>query len=866
MADDFKNSPCYSAAEAAAKAAGADLSERDMAAAYRAAQRERERVRRQGNADNEDERVQSAAERAAERTRIAAAMQRRHAALNILVRDRLDQALEAFKAAGLSPRNALLAVIEGSQQGIKGARASVYAKRLAYEARYVGGMMAEIQRDRPHLVHMLADKKLSDDVFREMGELREGGNPGVTGDEDAKFLAGVFAKYAEMSRTELNRLGASVGKLDGWAGAQVHDDIKMIAAGKDQWIDAVLPMLDVERTFPDAGSVAEVRDILGDVYDTLVTGVPNKATAREKGQRVNPANLAKSLGKTRVLHFKDAEAAIAYRDQFGWGNSIYGVMHHQRRAAQMAAAMESFGPNPEVMFNSIVEAERRKIRDSGTIPDAEKQKQLGKLNADTGALRAALDVMTGSVARPGSVRMASISNDIRALQAYAKLGGALLTAMPTDVSSTASAAMFRGGGFWKGMVQQLDGIFHGRPKGEQAEIAFLLGEGFDGMIGDIVSRGLTNDAPIGKISRLADLYYRWNGLTWWTDVNRAVASRTIAAEMGMRAKTAHADLPANYRHVLSLHGIGEAEWNALSQAKQRAVNGNDYITPDAIRGLPDEAIASLASDRLKTAKTDERRAEILDDARRDLEMAILRFVADETNFAVIETDAASRRIATWNGTRPGTIAGEAVRFIMQFKGFPIAFAQRVIGRTLFGSRGATKYERMIQGLPNLGALIAGMTVAGYMSMVMKDAAKGYWPPRDPTDPRVIVAALQQGGALGIYGDYLFGQANRYGSGMFETLSGPAIGTASDLLNLGPSAIQALNEGKKPRTAGDVVNIAINNAPGINMFYTRAALDVLFLNALRNWISPGYIQRQRRNRYRDYKQTSPLPMTLNEAMR
>lgn len=866
MADnEFVRSSCYAAAANAAKAAGAELSERDLAAAFRAAQDEKARLKAAGITDNVADRMKGIAEQTAERTRIAAALQKKHAALNILARDRLDQTIEAFKKAGLSPRDSILAVMEGSQQGIAGARDSVSARRLGYEARYVGGMMAEIQKDRPYLVNVLSDKRLSDDVFREMGELREGGKPGVTGNEDAKYLADVFAKHVEASRTDLNRLGASIGKLDGWAGAQVHDDMKMMQAGKETWIDGIAPLLDLNRTFPDAASADEVKKILGDMYDTIVTGVPNKATAKEKGQRVNPANLAKSLGKTRVLHFKDAESAISYRDAFGYGNSIYGIMSHQRRAANMAAQMDMFGPNPEVMFNSLVEGERRKLRDDPNLSPQDKVKQIQKLNADAGPLRGAFDVMSGAISRPGNVTAAKVANDIRAVQSMAKLGGAVLTAMPTDVVGAAQAAMFRGSGFFNGMVKQIGGILKGRPKAEQAEISYLFGEGFDSLIGDVLSHGLANDGPVGKMSKLTETFFKWNGLNWWTDVGRSVVGRTVAAEMGMRADTAFKDLPANYSHVLGLHGIGERQWEALRQATRREAGGNAYITPDAIRDLPDAAVEPLVASRLATAKTPERKAEILEQGRRDLELQALRFVADETNYAIVETDAASRRISTL-GTRPGTFAGEAARFVMQFKGFPIAFSQRILGRALFGGRGASKYERIMNNAPHLGALIGGLTVAGYMAMTMKDLVKGNWPPRDPLDPKVLTAALTQGGALGIYGDFLFGQQNRFGSGALETFSGPFIGTMSDIINIPLKARSALEEGKTPQMAGDILNLALNNTPFINLAYVRPALDVLFINSLRNWASPGYVNRQQRNRAKDYGQRQLLPATLSEALR
>jgi hypothetical protein len=275
---------------------------------------------------------------------------RRHAALNILVRDRLDQAVTGFVNAGMSPKKALLAVLEGTQNGVEGGRNSAAALSMAYEKRYIGGMLGEMQAEKPHLIAMLGDKQFDGDVLREMAELKEGGKPGITGNADAIYTAKMFAKYAELSRTDLNRLGASIGKLDGWAGAQSHDDMRMIEAGKTTWVDHIIPKLDLAKTFPDISSVDDLKNVLGDIYDTIITGMPNKPTAAELGQRVSPANLAKSLGKSRVLHFRDAEAAKAYQRRIWlWHDRI---RHDLASEAGRAHGWQHGKPRakPEVMF------------------------------------------------------------------------------------------------------------------------------------------------------------------------------------------------------------------------------------------------------------------------------------------------------------------------------------------------------------------------------------------------------------------------------------------------------------------------------------------------------------------------------------
>lgn len=1048
---------CFAAANAAS---GARLNREAIEAAFQRVAEYRETLKQSGQIDGMADKLKSFAEREAERTKIAAAMQKRHAALNILVRDRQTAAIEGMIKAGLTPRKAILAILEGTQRGVEGGRNSVASLDMAYQARYLGGLMAELQANRPHLIHTLRDPRMDADIMREMGELREGGKPGITGNDDAKYVAKVFSSYLEMSRTDLNRLGASIGKLDGYSGAQTHDDVKMLKAGKEAWIASILPKLDIARTFPDVTTAKEIEDALSGVFDTLITGLPNKPTPGELGQRVNPANLAKRLGKSRVLHFKDADAAMAYRDQFGYGNTVSGIIGALRNASRTAAAMESLGPNPDVMFTSLVDNLKRRIKDNPNLSDAERVKQMKGLDAQAGQLRYSLDVATGMISRPVNVTAAKIGADIRAVESMAKLGAAVFSSI-SDTVTPALASMFRGSGFFTGLAKQLDGTIRGRPKGEQAEITFLLGEGFDGIIGHIVSPAAANDGPVGKLSALQEKFFRWNGLSWWTDVQRGVAGRVISAEMGMRAKSAYADLPANYRHVLGLHGIDEAKWNAIRKVEGRGSNGNVYITPDRIREMPDEAFEALAAPRIakanadldariksrnaasdkeaewvagRKAKLDEWQAEadkrlesmlagneirtaiekqtaerqielekakieaaqvdvemldaaggiaegdvrrlleavadgsdplkiaektdaiinrlqgkstrtgesfgtrrqraqmrirqlekdiaafdrkaakkdkaaidavnarfqarvkelnafidksfsreqarleaeakdiaaqperikaLYEDARRDLELSVLRFFADETAYGVIEVDNATRRIMT-QGNRPGTFAGEALRFVGQFKGFPFAFTQRVVGRTLYGMR---KDATILDRTAHIGAMIAGMTMAGYMAMTMKDLMKGYWPPRDPTDPATWAAAFVQGGAAGIYGDYLFAQTNRFGGGFLETTAGPVIGSAADLVDISLAmrdvAVGKLTGSEANFPAARALTWATGNTPFANLFYVRPALDYLFLNSMREAVSPGYMKKQAKRRATDYQQTKApfLPPSL-----
>lgn len=853
--------------DAVQKAANGKLTPDEVTAVFEAVDRKKKRLEAEGKVDGLGARLTEAMREEGDKARVLAAMQRKHAALNAIARDRIETHIANLQASGMRPDKALLALMEGSQVGIDSARKSVHATKLAYEAKFVGGMIAELEKTRSHLVAMLHDEKFNSDITREMFELREGGSPGKTGNEDAKAVAKIFATYAEVSRTELNRLGAAIGKLDGWAGPQAHDDIKMLKAGEDAWVGKVVAHLDVERSFPDVTDAKELDTVLRNIYTDIVTGRDRNISAQQKGEFTSPANLAKKLGEHRVLHFKSADDWIAYREAFGYGNAFSAMVSHQRRAATLAGQMDIFGPNPAVMLGSVVESMALKVRNDASLDARAKQKIISRLEVDPGkpgnAIEDAYLEMAGlTSSTPLANRgWAKAGAEIRAGITAAKLTGAVLTSLPTDNVMAGLAGMFRGSGFFRTFVGQIDGLLHGRPKGEQAQIAAILNEGYDGLIDHILHPFAAQDAGRGIAARSATWMFKWTGMTWGTDVARSVAGRMIAAELGGLSGKSHGSLSARYRNTLMRHGIGADEWEAMRFMARKADNGKTYLMPDMARSIPDTALDPFVARRLEgipeNKRTDAMMTRFREDARRDIEMGLRRFVADETNYGIIETDARSRRL-TLRGTQSGTWAGEGLRFIMQFKGFPIAFTERVMGRAAFGGVGETAGQRFMSNVPHIGAMMAGLTAAGYLSMTLKDLARGYWPPREP-NAKTLTAAFLQGGASGIFGDFLFADVNRFGNSALETMAGPGF---SDLAKLN----NAFRKSVRGETKGlEAFNMVHDNVPMLNLWYTRAATEVLYANAMREWLSPGYLRRRDANRYKNFKQERWVPDNMQDAL-
>jgi hypothetical protein len=140
-------------------------------------------------------------------------------------------------------------------------------------------------------------------------------------------------------------------------------------------------------------------------------------------------------------------------------------------------------------------------------------------------------------------------------------------------------------------------------------------------------------------------------------------------------------------------------------------------------------------------------------------------------------------------------------------------------------------------------------------MQAKEVLKG----REPRPPTMdtFVAAMLQGGGLGIYGDFLFGQANRYGSGTLETLMGPAIGTFTDAIDLLQRSRDVVTGGEVD-LSGDVTRLIKSNLPFANLFYAKFGLDYAVWYQLQEMQNPGYLRRMERRVQRENNQEYIVP--------
>ncbi len=257
---------------------------------------------------------------------------------------------------------------------------------------------------------------------------------------------------------------------------------------------------------------------------------------------------------------------------------------------------------------------------------------------------------------------------------------------------------------------------------------------------------------------------------------------------------------------------------------------------DEMSALPDRLEADIARARVE--------------AREDLALKLYAYFADRGEYAVLNPGARERAMLR-QGMRAGTPEGEAIRFITQFKAFPAAMISKVWGREIHGGdTGITRAAGIVH-------MMFSSMIFGYVAGVLKDLTKGRTP-RDPLSAATLEAAFLQGGGAGIYGDFFLGKASRFGNSSAETAAGPSLTAAFDLINIWNGARAGDDK------AAAMLRWGVSNTPFVNLFYTRVALDYLFLYQAQEAMNPGWLRRFEKRVKTDNNQTFILSPSHSTA--
>lgn len=824
-----------------------------------------------------------------------------------------------------------------------------------------GAILGDLSRTRGR------KKLLMDNFVREL--FGEG-----TGDASAKAMADAFAKVSEDLRIRFNAAGGAIGKLDRWGLPQGHNADALREIGQGAWVDYMMGdgVLDRERTVHPLSrqrlTEAELREALADIWLKITTdGWSNRdITAQPAGRGA----LYTQHADHRFLHFKSADAWMAYADRFGSRDAYATVMGHVGSMARDIAHMETFGPNPNAMRTYVSNWLRQRAATMGPVATviAEMREKLAELEAElpmrhpdydaavrdlVAAERPIMDAMNG---RPdmSEVARTQLQKYLRDMATWNNREFARQRERPGDAPEPRPSLPVILGREWSYLSTAVDRAAAARNRlyqipyeMENPEIARKMAEVVDATPDPVtLASGVDPKramAVVNKELAKADSMWgmmrgeepvdpiaaqRWQsarnfisgtslGAAWISSLSDPASGQDARMRIGMKFGAAMgragvvrimvqtlADMVSagrRERYVDAMLGLDSAQnvlrrqskevsgwdhafwsgwiadrtltWGLLSPWTQagKHLMGFDLMTflgeqaGVSFDRLPPELQGALRSHGFDARSWDQARAAPLHNGllRPNEIMALDRGVGErylqmihrETRSAVPEATLRSKAMVFGRGTEAGTISGELVRSMMQFKGFGLAVLQLKlipVARDIL----SRNPNRMGIGL----AFLVTSTALGAMAMALKDMKDG----RDPRkwlkeetwlDWQHWGAAFLQAGGLGIYGDLLFSETNRFGQGLAGTVAGPLVGRASDMLSV-TAEIKAALEGKKTSFGRWGVGQMRRNVPFVNHWATSKLWQAMVMDELQRKADPeaaAAFARMRQKRMRDYGQ-------------
>ena len=706
--------------------------------------------------------------------------------------------------------------IDGKPNEVEGAYAlfeedqlSTYSSITQREGSIKGEAFGEMNRVlgefRRNIVGEVRQKATLNNMVREVfGE--------NTGDASAREFAKAWQAASELLRKRFNRAGGAIAKRTDWGMPQNHDQIAVSKAGYTAWRDFIGDRLDRDKMIDEQTGLRfsdeKLELVLTDVYESIRTDGLNKLTPGAQGY-------GKSLGNRRQDHrflsFETATGWLEYQKKFGDANSFDTMISHITNMSRDISLMEILGPNPAATLQFLKQT---------LVKNAKTEKAVKQAKAADTKIDNLYMFVTGKNNSPVNAFWASTFAGTRQILQSAQLGSASISAI-TDLNFQRMARSFAGlpqTSTLSGYLKQLAPLGQ-REKGELAIRLGLIAEGWTSLaagqmryVGDVSGPEITR--------RISDFVMRASLLSPMTSAGRWSFGMEFLGFMAQSRNLKFNELEPNFKRTFERYGLGESAWNQIRSTDLYNFEGATFLRPADIRARTD----------LTTSQAE------------FLTTRILEMVNSETNLAVPSTNMRGR-LTLQGDTRPGTVAGELTRSFGMYKGFGITLVNThlVRGMSQEGVRGKGTY---------FADLLISSTLMGALALQLKEMSKGR-DPRPMDTQEFWGAAFLQGGGLGIYGDFLFSERNRFGGGLAQTVAGPNVQLVGDVLDLSIGNVLQAASGEDTNVGAELVRFAQDYTPGSSLWYARLGLERVWWDRLQIMTDPKAKQKMRK-RERKYK--------------
>lgn len=628
-----------------------------------------------------------------------------------------------------------------------------------------------------------------------------------TGDQTAEELAKGWRKVSNLIPELMNNAGGSMRRLDDFLPAR-KNPARMVGR-RAEFVKDHIEDLDWSRMrWPD-GTLISIKDrekLVNFAYDTLSSDGANKID--ENALRGRGRAVGNMLNSHRFLHYKNADGWLRAHDKWGDGTVLDVLVGHIDDMSHRIALVDIFGPNPDAGFQNL-EAQVRKAAAGMSAKD--------KAIADS-ILKNKVRPMYETIARknpmdPHSVPGAIITGATQ-MAVAAQLGSATLLAAPGDAATTGMVKLLNGMDLFGGVDTYFKALATDAPLQEQIarQSGFIMDDTVMSVYQTARFTGAATWAP-AITKRVSDTVLRASLLSGHTRAARWSVQQEFMGMLARDAGTAFSELP--YKRMLQRFGITETDWDTFRTLPTHTPkDGVEFLRP---------------VDFLNTKLGN----------KQDMYAKWHRVVFDSSREMV--PDASVEASVMLRGTtRPDTLAGVILHSFSMYKNFPISFWM-TYGRLGMTSPSAQGKMGFYMGL------VGAMTLVGALGTQMREIAKGRTPmPMD--NAKFIGKAFLSGGALSIWGDFLFAGVNEYGRGPQDIVGGPVFSMVGDFTDF------ALGDTLELITEGDTdfspmmrkgAQLLKQYTPGSSLWYARLAMERQLWDRLTELADPDAYKKRRR---------------------
>jgi hypothetical protein len=486
------------------------------------------------------------------------------------------------------------------------------------------------------------------------------------------------------------------------------------------------------------------------------------------------------------------------------------------------ALVQKLGPNPKSGLQFGIDTARKfagEVQPTGKaepgVLGRKRKALLDRVNDKAVTAEEGFQIMSGANAMTEENVLGRTAAGFRNGLISTLLGSTPLVAVPSDMVTSALAAHrngLRSHTLVVRLIKQLNPLSAadrsvGRSSGLVQETLISRASAVKRFTGDSMAPGWTRV--------LSDVTTRISGLAQSTRGAKFALGMEFQSTLARESKKAFGSLNKNLRATMKREGITAKDWDVIRATDIYDPQGYNQLRPPDLFKRTD--LSSSERIRLHGLVSDM------------MNKIILEGVPEATTLSSVALGKAIKR---------GTARGEVAGFLGLLKSFPVAIYQIHL---------RTYYREQKWGAGQLGylpAYVVGTGGAGVLALQLGALASGkdFY---DMSDPRTIMAGMLKGGGLGIMGDFLFSNINRFGGGMADTLAGPFFGLASDTTNLTIGNTAQMLRGEDTKLTSEILEFMNDWLPGTRTWYLRLLKERLIVDQIRLEADPKARSKMRR---------------------